>query len=126
MNEEKKRAIAESLSGEPPRAEPPNEEDAALVELVERFSAALLEKLRASEAKYGWSGGWRHDPNWADDLRRDIRKHIEKGDPRDVAAYCAFAWHHGWSLARSRPSAPEPPPAEPPTNTLTEDEAIAL
>src|SRR5512146_1825636 len=69
------RLTVESV-GEQPPAEPPNEEDAALVELVERFSAALLEKLRASEAKYGWSGGWRHDPNWADDLRRDIRKHI--------------------------------------------------
>lgn len=24
---------------------------------------------------------------------------MTKGDPLDVAAYCAFAWHHGWPTA---------------------------
>jgi hypothetical protein len=65
-----------------------------------RFSAALREKLIASEAKYGWQNGWLQT-DWANDLRRKIREHIEKGDPRDVAAYCAFAWYHGWSLAEA-------------------------
>ncbi len=31
-------------------------------------------------------------------MLRSIRQHLAKGDPRDVAAYCAFAWYHGWSL----------------------------
>lgn len=26
-----------------------------------------------------------------------FHQHIAKGDPRDVAAYCAFMWWHGWS-----------------------------
>ncbi len=69
-----------------------------LADLVSRFSTALLEKLRAAEAKYGYSDGWLKT-DWPDDLRRDIRRHVDKGDPRDVAAYCAFAWHHEWSLA---------------------------
>jgi hypothetical protein len=31
-------------------------------------------------------------------------RHIEKGDPRDVAAYCAFLWHHNESTAAPRPA----------------------
>lgn len=69
-----------------------------LTSLVEKFSTALLDKLCQSERKYEWNGGWFLD-NWADDLRKRVREHLEKGDPRDVAAYCAFAWHHEWSLA---------------------------
>lgn len=69
-----------------------------LADLVSRFSVALLEKLRAAEKKYGYDNGWLND-DWAYDLRRDLRKHIDKGDPRGVAAYCAFAWHHGWSTS---------------------------
>lgn len=71
-----------------------------LADLVGRFSVALLEKLRAAEKKYGYDNGWLYD-DWAYDLRRDLRKHIDKGDPLDVAAYCAFAWHHGWSTSSS-------------------------
>lgn len=64
-------------------------------DLVSRFAAALLEKLIAAEAKYGWRNGWLRN-DWADKCRADMQRHIEKGDPRDVAAYCAFMWHHGW------------------------------
>lgn len=78
-------------------AETPEPFDADLENLVANFSKALLQKLYASEAKYNWQGGWKKD-DWRDDLLKDIRKHVEKGDPRDVAAYAAFAWHHGWSL----------------------------
>ena len=69
-----------------------------LANLVDRFAAALLEKLRAAEKKYGYDDAWTR-PDWHDDLIVHLHKHIAKGDPRDVAAYCAFAWHHGWSLA---------------------------
>ncbi len=84
--------------------------DAPLRDLVARFSAALLNKLIAAERKYEWKHGWRADA-WADGLRREIREHVEKGDPRDVAAYCAFAWHHGWTLAAPTPAAADPRPA---------------
>ena len=67
-------------------------------QLVDRFAEALKEKLRAAEAKYGYSDAWTRD-DWAGNLRRDLLCHVWKGDPRDVAAYCAFAWHHGWSVA---------------------------
>lgn len=66
--------------------------------LVTRFANALRKKLLKSEEKYGWNNGWMKD-GWNEDLNRDLRLHVEKGDPLDVAAYCAFAWHHEWSIA---------------------------
>jgi hypothetical protein len=62
--------------------------------LVDRFAAALKEKLAAAEEKYGYSDGWATD-DWMGECRKELRKHVAKGDPLDVAAYCAFLWHHG-------------------------------
>lgn len=64
------------------------------VDLVRRFSDALAEKLLAAEVKYGYSDGWR-SPDWMEECRAKLLEHVAKGDPRDVAAYCAFLWHHG-------------------------------
>ncbi len=74
------------------------------VNLVVRFARALASKLAAAEAKYGYSDGWA-SPDWVDECRAKLMEHIAKGDPRDVAAYCAFLWHHGASTARPEPSA---------------------
>src|SRR5690349_284618 len=65
-------------------------------DLVQRFSRALAEKLSAAEQKYGWSDDWARD-GWLDVCREELVRHVRKGDPRDVAAYCAFLWHHGQS-----------------------------
>lgn len=89
---------------ERPAPRPTLHPDTAL--LVERFAQALAEKLAAAEAKYGYSNGWL-DANWQADCIEALREHIEKGDPRDVAAYCAFAWHHGWSTAPPTSAAPD-------------------
>lgn len=67
--------------------------------LVEGFATALAEKLRRSEIKYGWSDGWK-DADWQDKCLADFNHHIDKGDPRDFAAYCAFMWFHGWQTKR--------------------------
>lgn len=67
-------------------------------QLVTRFAKALAEKLAAAEKKYGYSDGWA-DPGWMDECRTRLIEHLGKGDPRDVAAYCAFLWHHGESTA---------------------------
>ncbi|MBS7812311.1 hypothetical protein [Roseococcus pinisoli] len=72
-------------------------------DLVQRFSEALRAKLVISEAKHRWKGHWRRD-GWLAELRAELLLHVDKGDPRDVAAYCAFAWHHGWSLAPTPPA----------------------
>lgn len=77
--------------------------------LVVRFCRALASKLAAAEKKYGYTDGWRR-ADWMDECRQHLMEHIAKGDPRDVAAYCAFLWHHGEST-----TAPSQPAAEPPS-----------
>jgi hypothetical protein len=64
--------------------------------LVSGFATALAEKLHAAEQKYGYSNGW-DNPDWMDECRAKLREHLDKGDPRDVANYCAFLWYHGAS-----------------------------
>src|SRR6202035_3868374 len=76
-----------------------------LAHLVNHFSAALLEKLRAAEVKYGRHDDWL-DPNWKADCQRKLVEHVAKGDPLDVAAYAAFCWHHGW-ITMATPPCPE-------------------
>jgi len=66
-----------------------------LADLVTRFSEALLAKLRAAEKKYGYDNGWLKG-DWQAHCQKALIDHLAKGDPRDVAAYCAFLWHHGW------------------------------
>lgn len=75
------------------------------VNLVVRFARALAAKLADAENKYGYSDGWRN-AEWMDECRKKLMQHIEKGDPRDVAAYCAFLWHHGESTAGTAPKEP--------------------
>jgi hypothetical protein len=65
-------------------------------DLVLKFAAALAEKLAAAEIKYKYSDEW-SSGHWEELCRDHLHHHINKGDPRDVAAYCAFMWHHGWS-----------------------------
>ena len=79
-------------------------------ELVDRFAAAVAEKLSQAERKYGYSDGWA-DPAWQEECRRQLHHHAAKGDPRDVAAYCAFCWHHGWPT--TLPTTPPVKEAEP-------------
>lgn len=64
-------------------------------DLVLRFASALADKLYKAEQKYGRSTDWMKD-DWYGDCLQSLWEHIEKGDPRDVAAYCAFMWYHGW------------------------------
>ncbi|UTJ46154.1 hypothetical protein NLZ15_14985 [Atlantibacter subterranea] len=67
----------------------------ATADLVSRFAAALAEKLHKAEQKYGYDDDWKKD-GWSTQCQSHFHQHIAKGDPRDVAAYCAFMWHHGW------------------------------
>ncbi|SNS15958.1 hypothetical protein SAMN04488503_2988 [Humidesulfovibrio mexicanus] len=62
--------------------------------LVRRFAEALAKKLLASEIKYGYGNGWK-DPGCVEELRGKLAEHVAKGDPVDVAAFCAMLWHHG-------------------------------
>jgi hypothetical protein len=92
-------------------AEAPRELHPNTSALVDRFAAALKEKLAAAEKKYGYSDGWSW-PDWMDECRAKLAEHTAKGDPRDVAAYCAFLWHHGESTAAPVSLAPMPEESE--------------
>ena len=99
---------AHRLAALTPPAEPvsrPAGEGEATDNLVDRFAEALKAKLRAAGEKYGFGDAWKHD-DWREKLIEDLWRHVQKGDPRDVAAYCAFAWYHGWSLSLGEPMGP--------------------
>lgn len=72
-------------------------------DLVARFADALANKLLDAQRKYGYSDSWR-SPEWMDECRNQLLEHVAKGDVRDVAAYCAFLWHHGQSTGVNKPS----------------------
>lgn len=93
---------------------PQEETEKPLYDLVDRFSRALLQKLIASEKKYEFGNGWLEPlDTWDDPLQDQLVRHVEKGDPLDVAAYCAFAWHHHASTTPApKKAAPDPRLAE--------------
>jgi hypothetical protein len=74
----------------------PTELHIETVRLVKDFAEALMAKLLKSQQKYGYTDEWLKD-DWMDKCRDDLFHHTGKGDPLDVAAYCAFLWHHGES-----------------------------
>lgn len=74
----------------------------ATADLVAKFAWRLAIKLRKAEQKYGYSNGWQN-ADWMDECRAQLIAHVHKGDPLDVAAYCAFLFYHDESTA--------PPPA---------------
>lgn len=63
--------------------------------LVLRFAQAVADKLRKSEEKYGFKNEWMMW-NWVGDgtILTEFEKHVDKGDPVEVAIYCAFLWWH--------------------------------
>jgi hypothetical protein len=74
----------------------PSELSPETAELMIGFVTAMLLKLLKSERKYGYSTNWMRT-GWMEECRSELRKHVLKGDPLDVAAYCAFLWFHGAS-----------------------------
>ncbi|EPS8085126.1 DUF550 domain-containing protein [Salmonella enterica subsp. enterica serovar Newport] len=78
--------------------------------LVADFCTALAEKLYKAQLKYGYDADWKQD-GWHTQCLSHFHQHIAKGDPRDVAAYCAFMWYHGWKTESvSGPVVPEEMP----------------
>ena len=82
--------------------------------LVVKFARALAGKLLSAQLKHGYTNDWMMT-TWADKCRQDLRSHLKKGDPLDVAVYCAFLWYHDESTTgpRSRPG-PRRKPAKKP------------
>ncbi|MDI9695355.1 hypothetical protein QM312_05435 [Burkholderia cenocepacia] len=86
---------AESLPSSGCATDPmPHDLHPRTADLVGRFHIALALKLAKAEHKYGYADSW-VATNWMDECREQLMRHVAKGDPLDVAAYCAFLWHHG-------------------------------
>lgn len=68
----------------------------------------LAAKLHKVQVKYGLKEGWRNPPPGAigdgkffsteDELQKALINHINKNDPLDVIAYCAFTRELGFNL----------------------------
>lgn len=85
----------QALYAAPPAPVVPAELHADTQKLVTDFCTALAEKLYKAQLKYGYDADWKQD-GWTSQCQAHFHQHIAKGDPRDVAAYCAFMWYHGW------------------------------
>jgi hypothetical protein len=63
----------------------------ALDELVNKFADEMKRKLLAkyNEGRSGWD-----DERWTPgEIRSALLEHAVKGDPVDVANFCAFLWN---------------------------------
>ncbi len=69
-------------------------------ELINDFSTALKAKLLIAQEKYGFTNNWLNG-DWETDCQAQLMEHIYKGDPLDVAAYCAFKWFHNWETSNA-------------------------
>lgn len=94
------------LYSAPPAPVVPAELHPDTLKLVTDFSSALAEKLYKAQLKYGYDADWKQD-GWPSQCQADFQQHIAKGDPRDVAAYCAFMWYHGWKTEPAPVSLPD-------------------
>jgi hypothetical protein len=66
-------------------------------ELLINFVQKMGQKLRETEIKHNYGNSWKYD-NWQLKCGKDFITHIEKGNPIDVANYCAFMDYHNWEL----------------------------
>lgn len=65
---------------------------------VDRFAAALKEKLAVARAK--GRGGWQDKDRVSEEELTDMLfGRLWKGDPRDVANFCLFLWERGEHIA---------------------------
>ncbi|WP_236658650.1 hypothetical protein [Burkholderia thailandensis] len=96
-----RRIVSASTSSQPAAAPSTELTQAAFDDrAVDRFSEAMKAKLADARAK--GRRGWQHcEPQ---DLSRMLHEHVEKGDPRDVANFCAFLWNMGEAITGPAPS----------------------
>lgn len=57
------------------------------------FFNDLQEKLEQAELKHDWKDRWQTDD--IDTILDSLYKHLDKGDPLDVAIYCMFLHARG-------------------------------
>jgi len=77
-----------------------NWEDSELHPDSEKLLAFYIKELRlkmiSNQKKYGYSNEWL-TYDWEKECSMELRKHLDKGDPKDVAIYAMFMMYRGWS-----------------------------
>lgn len=63
--------------------------------LIDAFTPVL--KMKLAKAAASGRSGWQDCSK--EYLSLMLREHVEKGDPRDVANFCAMLWWHGYDIA---------------------------
>jgi hypothetical protein len=67
------------------------------------FAEAMARKLHEVQERRGAASmDWRR-PGWEAECRRLLAEAVAKGDPVDVANYCAFLYYHGVATAARDP-----------------------
>ncbi|EPJ3803339.1 hypothetical protein OND84_002597 [Morganella morganii] len=64
--------------------------------MVLKTAEVVAEKMRATELKRGMTNEWTK-PDWESACINDFLRHVDKGDPRDLAVYAIMMIHHGWT-----------------------------
>lgn len=74
----------------------PDNLSALTVGLVLSFAQAMADKLSAAQIKHGYGDGWAETTHeWPiPECHEALMSHLKKGDPVDVANFCAFLWYH--------------------------------
>ena len=66
------------------------------------FAIQLFDRLTRKRKK--WGDKWQDKEYLTqNDLIYHLQKQVNQGDPIDVAAYCAFAWHHQYKTGTPQP-----------------------
>lgn len=65
-------------------------------ELIDNFARQMKVKLHKAQEKYGYNDNWKNS-DWETACKVELYRHLDKGDPIDVANYCAFMHFHKWS-----------------------------
>lgn len=58
---------------------------------IDRFAEELKAKMRKNRDR--GRSGWENS-DWMDACKSFLVSHLAKGDPRDIAIYAMFLWHH--------------------------------
>lgn len=90
---------------------------------VDRFAVAMKAKLAKKRAE--GRGGWGGPTCNAEILSQMLRKHVEKGDPVDVANFCMMLHQRGERITpkRTAPALPTAKPGKKPLPSLVNKRA---
>lgn len=96
LSDLRKRVLGYAMTATPPAPQRLAQGDGSIHPddlAVDLFASAMKAKLEFSRKQRG-RGGWQDKSECtAESLSEMLRRHVEKGDPTDVANFCCFLWN---------------------------------